>query len=237
MLTPKLEKGCKALPCCKLDLPWREANQSMPNNCDTDQNSASDERPVPWLSPYFCFTPDIFWLVSTQNTRRKFNDFIAMRVESRSVKNDRGILQLVESHKNAGTGRSKGWSHKLMRQPCVFAEYHFIITIVRAMNDTAAVRAMTSYHPPPPPSPFLLTSFARSSDKTFFGAIWRRTFLVLYIGLYNKYDKLQSLSRDQYLMNTQSSNQSYIRVLLVGIGGYILPALFVPQTPINWPSA
>ena len=199
MSTPKLEKGRRALPCCKLGLPWREANQSMPNNCDTDQNSDSDERPVPWLSPYFCFTLDIFWLVSTQNTRRKFNNFIAM-VESRSVKNDRGILQLVESYKNAGTGRSKGWSRKLMRQPCVFAEYHFMITIgaqwttqLLCVPWRATPPSPLPPSPPPPlppfpalpplppfppfpPSPFLVTSFARSSDETCFGCHLKKSF-------------------------------------------------------------
>ena len=53
MTTPKLK-------CCKLGLPRREANQSMPGNCDTGQNSDSDERAIPWFSAYFYFLPVIF---------------------------------------------------------------------------------------------------------------------------------------------------------------------------------
>ena len=55
------KKGRRALPCCKLGLPRREGNKSIPNNCDSaEQMINSKERAVHWTRSVLLYSlPDI----------------------------------------------------------------------------------------------------------------------------------------------------------------------------------
>ena len=120
MTTPKLK-------CCKLGLPRREANQSMPGNCDTGQNSDSDERAIPWFSAYFYFLPDIFG---------RFPPRIHVEIQlihwvgqvSHCEERSRNTITIFTTARRMPTQEKVRVDRRNLSDILVFAEYYVIIT-------------------------------------------------------------------------------------------------------------
>ena len=94
MSTPKQEKGRRALPCCKLNLPRRKRNQQLiPNNCGTgDQISNSEEQAVHWsqsvhlLSVYPIYAPRICTVYDCRGRVARFLYFTVFGCKLRGIK-------------------------------------------------------------------------------------------------------------------------------------------------------